>query len=47
MTERLHLFATLLILVLSPAIATAQDDKSEPDALRALSTVGLVVRSDD
>src|SRR5688572_20086130 len=35
MTERLHLFATLLILVLSPAIATAQNDESEPDALHA------------
>ena len=45
MTERLHLFATLLILVLSPAIATAQNDKSEPDALRGLSTVDLVVEA--
>src|SRR5688572_28167570 len=45
MTERLHRFATLLILVLSPAIATAQTDKSELDALRGLSTVDLVVEA--
>jgi hypothetical protein len=34
-----------VILVLLPAIATVQNDKSEPDALRGLSTVDLVVEA--
>jgi len=38
-------FVTLLILVLLPAIAAAQNDKSETDALRGLSTVDLVVEA--
>ena len=43
MSQRLHRFVALLILVLVPAIATAQGERPAPDALRGLSTVDLVV----
>jgi lipopolysaccharide biosynthesis protein len=45
MSQRLHRFVALLILILVPAIATAQSERPEPDALRGLSTVDLVVEA--
>ncbi|MGH9240995.1 MAG: hypothetical protein ACRD3G_23380 [Vicinamibacterales bacterium] len=45
MIQRRHRFLAQLILILAPAIATAQSDRPEPDALRGLSTVDLVVEA--
>jgi hypothetical protein len=45
MTQRLHRFATVLFLIVVPAIATAQDEKPQPDALRGVSTVDLRVEA--
>jgi hypothetical protein len=45
MTQTLRRFAALLMLTLVPAIANAQADKPQPDALRGLSTVALVVEA--
>lgn len=45
MAPRLHRFVALSILVLFPALATAQSEKPQPDALRGLSTVDLVVEA--
>jgi hypothetical protein len=47
MPQRPHRLATLLIaiVILVPAIATAQDEKAQPDALRGLSSVDLLVEA--
>ncbi len=45
MVQRRHRFAARLILILAPALATAQSDRPEPDALRGLSTVDLVAEA--
>lgn len=45
MIQRRPPFVSLLILALMPAMATAQSEKPQPDALRGLSTVDLVVEA--
>jgi hypothetical protein len=45
MIQRRIRFDTVLLLILVPAIASAQSDKPGSDALRGLSTVDLVVEA--